>query len=111
MLAAGRIAPRSARTSQYLDHPLGLRAEHVQRVRAGQRRITGALQGQHADLRPVAMGHDQVLGTGQRRERRHGLLDVVLLDVFVGFLTPFQQRALPPGAVTILMTAGRAWRS
>jgi hypothetical protein len=41
------------------DHPLGLRAEHVERVRVGQRRVTRAFQGQHADLRAVAMRDHQ----------------------------------------------------
>ena len=95
-MLAGRCAAQ--RLDQPVpDHPLGLRAEHVQRVRAGQRGIARTLQGQHADLRPVAVRHELVIGTGQRRERRHGLLDVALLDLGVGFLTPFQQRVPAQG--------------
>jgi hypothetical protein len=75
--ASGRLAGHRAaqRPDQPVpDHPLGLRAERVQPVRAAQRGVTRALQGQQADLRPVAVGHDEVVGPAERRERVHRLM-------------------------------------
>ncbi len=74
------------------DHPLGLRAERVERVGMGQRRVARAFQCQHANLRAVAVGDHHVVPAGQRRERCHGSLNVRFLDVGVGLLVPLQQR-------------------
>ena len=74
------------------DHPLGLGAEHVERVRRGQVRVGGALQRQHADLGAVAVGDDQLVLGGQRGQRVDRAATLRLLHVGVRLLAALQQR-------------------
>src|SRR6202042_450896 len=73
------------------DHSLGLRAEHIERVGMSQGRVVGALQRQQADLRAVAVGDDQFVLAGQRRERGNRFEDVLFLDLGFRQLPPFQR--------------------
>ena len=52
------------------DHALGLGAEDVERVRPVELRVGGALQGEQADLRAVAVGDDELVLLGERRPGR-----------------------------------------
>jgi hypothetical protein len=51
-------------------------------------RTYGALEGEQADLRPVAVGDDQLVARGERGDGRG---HVVQLDGGVGWLAPSQQ--------------------
>ena len=73
------------------DHALGLRAEHVQRVGPCQGRVGRALQREHADLGTVAVGDDELVPVGQRRERLHGRGALARWVVGLGLLAAFEQ--------------------
>ena len=66
------------------DHPLALRTEHVERGRG--------LQGEQADLGPVAVGDDQLVVAVQLSEAAGGVRDVTPLHVGVSGLAAPQQR-------------------
>ncbi len=57
------------------DHPFGLRAEHVERIGLDLL-IRCALQREQADLRPVAVPHDELMLHRDGRERFRGGSDV-----------------------------------
>jgi hypothetical protein len=53
---------------QVADHPLGLRAEHIQRVGL-HLLVRGRLQREEADLRAVAVGEHELVAFRHRRQR------------------------------------------
>jgi len=73
------------------DHPLCLGDERVQWVGAGQGQVVLALQGEHADLRAVAVADEQLVVRGERGEGPGGRLDVLDLDDGVGLLAASQE--------------------
>jgi hypothetical protein len=79
------------------DHALRLRAEDGERVGAGQQRVALALEGEHADLRAVAVADDQLVPPGQRGEGLRGRPDVLQLDSSVGFVAVLEQRVAAEG--------------
>ena len=88
------------------DHSLGLRAEDVERVRRGQVRVGGALQGQHPHLGAVAVGDDQLVLRGQRGQRLDRAATLASCTSASGFW-PRSSRALPPSATTMRTSAAQ----
>jgi calcium-translocating P-type ATPase len=81
--AAGHRARESLR-DPVPDHALGLRAEGVERVGPRERGIRGAFDREHADLRAVAVGDDELMPVKQRRDRGDRAGDVGFLDAGIG---------------------------
>jgi hypothetical protein len=78
------------------DHPLGLRVEHVERVRRG----LGArlvLEGEQPHLRAVPVRDDELVVAGDLGERFGGDLGVRALHGSVERFAPLQQRVAPEG--------------
>src|SRR3712207_8662099 len=78
------------------DHPLGLGVEDVEGVR-GRRGATFVLECEQADLRAVAVGHDEPVVSGHLRQRLGGELGVRRLDVGVERLAPPQEGVATEG--------------
>ena len=57
-----------------------------------QRRARRALVGQQADLGPVAVGNHDLMVPRHWRQRRHGCLYMLVLDLGQGDLTALQER-------------------
>jgi hypothetical protein len=76
---------------QVADHALGAGVQHVQRVGLGAG-IGFGLQGQQADLGPVAVYHHDGVRGGQRRDRLRRDLDVAPLDLGGHRVRTAQQR-------------------
>ena len=74
------------------DHALGLRAQHVERVRVRQRPVVGAFERKHPDLGSVAVTDEQIVVLGERREGVRGRPDVAELDAGVGLFVAFEER-------------------
>ena len=72
-------------------------AEYIERVRTGERRICGALDGQHADLWAVVVSDHELVLARQRNQRRDGVCDVMLLDLGVGTLAPLEHGVAAEG--------------
>jgi len=73
------------------DHALRHGPEGVERVGLAQLGVVGGLEGEDAHLRSVAVGDDDLVVLGERRERLHGAVDVVALGLGVGLLSPLEQ--------------------
>ena len=73
------------------DHPLGLGSQHVEGVGMGEVGVAGALERQQPDLRPVAVGDDQIVVSGQRGQGLDCGQDVLLLDLGDRRLPPLEQ--------------------
>ena len=74
------------------DHPLRLRAEHIERERARQGRILSAFQRQHADLGAIPVRDDDLVRSQQRSQGCRRSIHVGLLDARIGLLATLQQR-------------------
>ena len=72
------------------DHPLALGAEDVERVR-GNLPVGLALQRQEPDLRPVAMGDDDIGAARDLGDGPHGDGDIPPLRLRIGGLAPPQE--------------------
>ena len=94
--AAALEAVHELLIEQVADHPFGLGAEDVERVRLG-RGVGLALEGEQPDLRSVAVGDDDVVLGRELDDRLDGGGDVRALDLHVRGFSAAEQRVASEG--------------